>query len=164
MSSLCAKLFLIALAYFIAIKALVWVIFTLVIFDLITGIWKVVKLNGWKTLNSKGYKRTIIKMAAYFIALISVFLIEAEILGSGIFLCKIVAGMISLVELASIAENLTTITGQPIFMKIYDTLKTYFNTNKNIIDKIDTDKDEDIQNKQSTEQSQTNNTGSDGNN
>lgn len=147
------KIVFIIAAYFVAIKMLVWVIFTLVIFDLVTGIWKTVRKDGWKALNSKGYKRTIIKLAAYMMALVSTFLIEAEILGTGIFLCKIVSGMISLVEIASIFENLTEITGQPLFMKIYDLLKTKLNTNKDIINSFDgTNKD----NEQNTSDNGTN--------
>jgi len=161
------KSFLVALAYFSPIQTLFNLIFVLVLIDFITGVWSAIIKNGvWKQycvhipfkkdpfcfrlplagLNSRTMKRSVIKILCYNIAILVTFLIENIIFGSGIVITKWVTGFISLVEVASIFENLTKISGNPLFNKIYDTLSTYFNRNKNIINQIDgTNKDSDNQ-------------------
>lgn len=130
------KTILLASLFFASIKPLVWLILGLTTVDFITGIWRTVKLYGVKSLTSSGYKRTTIKLAAYMIALYCTFSIETVILGTGIFISKIVAGIICLTEFASITENLGQITGSNIFNQIFDILKSKLNTNKDIINKV----------------------------
>lgn len=149
---------LIGLTYLAAAKAMYFLMFALVIIDFITGVWKAVLLNGiWKYydirilfttrrlkfklpiagLNSHTMKRSVVKITCYSFAILTTFLLETEIFGTGIILTKIVTGFIALVETASIFENLAKISGMNVFNKIFDTIATYFNKNKNIINKID---------------------------
>lgn len=146
------KIMLIATSYLFAIQALIYVMLGLVLIDFITGIWKAVLANGvWRQcklfgvsfklpiagLNSHTMKRTVVKSTCYFIAILTSFLLENEIFGTGIVVTKIVTGFIAMVEAASIFENLARITGNPVFSKIFDTIKTFFNTRKDLISKID---------------------------
>jgi phage-related holin len=130
------KLSLLSLTYFAAIKTLFHLMIALVIIDLFTGVWKSVKVGGWKSIKSRLLKRTVIKTTCYIIALVVSYLFESIIIGTNGVITNIVAGMIGITEVASIFENLTTITGNSLFMKLFDVLKTYFNTNKNIIDNL----------------------------
>ena len=142
-TNLIAKLFFIALSYMAEIKHLFHVMIALVFIDLITGIWKSVKASGWRSIKSRTLKRSVIKVTAYTLAIISTYIIEKEIILTGIYISRIVVGLICMVEIASIFENLAEITGDNVFLKIFETLKTYFNTNKDIINKIDTKKQND---------------------
>lgn len=140
-----SKIFFIGTSYMANIKHLFHVMAALVLIDLITGIWKSVKLSGWKSIKSRTMKRSVIKLTAYTLAIISTYIIEKEIILSGIYISRFVVGLICMVEAASIFENLSEITGNNVFLKIFDALKTALNTNKNIINQIDTKKnDEEI--------------------
>ena len=141
-TNLIVKIFILATTYMADIKHLFHVMFALVMIDLITGIWKSVKACGWCSIKSRTLKRSVIKLGAYTLAIISTYIIEKEIILSGIYVSRFVVGLICMVEAASIFENLSEITGNNVFLKIFDSLKTYFNTNKNIINQIDTKKDE----------------------
>lgn len=147
------KLLFLGSAFLLPIHFLFLTIYTFIGLDFLTGIWKVlVKNKIWKNikifnkfniklplagLNSHTMKRTIIKTICYSIALLTTYMLESQIIGTGIILSKIVAGFISMVEVASIFENLAEISGNSLFNKLFDIIKTYFNTNKDIINKID---------------------------
>lgn len=130
--------------YLAPLQPLVILIFILTGVDLITGLWLSIKTKGLKSIKSRGLKRTIIKLTAYLLAVILTFLFENILLGiTGLYLTKIVAGYISLTELASNFENLGGITNKnSLFMKLFDVIKTYFNKNKDIINQIDKKKEE----------------------
>lgn len=138
------KVFFLATAYMEDVKNLFHVMVALVFIDLITGVWKSVKACGWCSIKSRTLKRSVIKLTAYTLAIISTYIIEREIIQSGVYVSRFVTGLICMVEAASIFENLAEITGNNVFLKIFDSLKTYFNTNKNIINQIDTEKNETI--------------------
>ena len=128
------------LAYFAPIYAIIYLVFILVGVDFITGLY--LSIKDKKKIQSRKLKRTIIKLTAYLLALIITFLFECIILGSGILVTKIIGGYISLTEIASIFENLGKIINKnSLYIVLYDTLKTYFNINKKIINNIDTEKD-----------------------
>jgi len=158
MKSYALQLLIIGITYLAVAKAMFFLMFALVFLDFITGIWKAVLANGiWRHfdipimftkrrlkfklpiagLNSHTMKRTVVKTTCYFIAILTGFLLENVILGTGLVLTKIVTGFIAVVEIASIFENLAKITGNPVFNKIFDAISTYFNRNKDIINKID---------------------------
>ena len=157
MNTTLSKILFVSLAFIAPINFLFYTIYAFIFLDFITGVWKTLKNNGvWKKitilkhkiqlplagLNSHTAKRTIIKTICYTIALLTTYILESQIIGSGVVLSKIVAGFISMVEVASIFENLGEISANPVFMKIFDYISTYFNKNKNIINKIDGAKDE----------------------
>ena len=136
------KLFILAITYMEGIKHLYHVMFALIALDFFTGLWKCVQRNGWNSFKSRTAKRSVIKIGAYSIAIAATFFIEKEIIGSGIYITRAVTGFIAMVEAASIFENLAEITGNNVFLKIFNLLKTSVNTNKNIINKIDTTKED----------------------
>jgi phage-related holin len=128
--------------YFLPLIPFVFLIFILTGTDLITGLIASIKTKGIKSLKSRGLKRTTIKIAAYLIALSLTFLFENIIFDTNLILTKIMAGYISLTELASVFENLGKITNKgALFNALFNVLKTYFNKNKDLINKIDPEKD-----------------------
>lgn len=87
--------------------------------DLFTGIWRAMKEK--KTINFYKGIDTILKTLAYFIIIICTFLFETYIF-TGIPITKIIAGFITSVELKSVFENATAITG----MNFWDKVKNLF--------------------------------------
>ena len=126
-----------AISFLGDIKILVHSILILILIDLITGLWASFKLNGIKSFKSSKLKRTVIKTTCYIIAILTAFLLERNIFGlEGIGISRITAGFIALVEVASIFENLSKLSGMDLFLKIFDVIKTKFNTDKTMINKI----------------------------
>ena len=92
-----------------------------VIIDLITGIWKVIKTQGWSHVTSMGIRRTIEKFIGYSMIIILGMIIDRSILQLDWFsMIKIFSGLIVLAEFKSITENLTVITENKIFAAIFD--------------------------------------------
>lgn len=126
------------LTYFSPIKELIHLIFLMCLVDMVTGIWKSIKIGGLKAFSSRKARRSIVKIVAYLLAVISTYGLEIVIFNSpGSYLTKGIAASIALIEIASLFENLATITGNPIFLKMFDSISTYFNRNKDIINSID---------------------------
>ena len=131
-----AKMAMLSITYLFDAQNMFHIAMFMIFADLVTGIWRSVCAGGYKTITSRKLKRTVVKIAAYVLAILSTFILEKELLGSGITVTKIVTGMICLVELASIMENLSFITGNSVFIRIFDLFKTKLNTNKDIINSI----------------------------
>lgn len=108
------------LAVFAPIKAVILVTGILIFADLITGIWAA-KKKGQK-ITSAGLRRTISKVLIYHTAILLGFLVEVYMLEGFIPISKIAAGLIGIVELTSVLENLNTINGNPIFKSLISKL------------------------------------------
>ena len=106
------------------IHAIMTAIVVLVISDLITALWAVIK-NKQK-ITSIGLRRTINKLLAYELAVILSYVVET-VFGLGAPVVKLVAGLIAVTELKSNLENLALITGLDFWQKIAD----YMNFKKN---------------------------------
>ena len=92
------------------------IVFTgvLIFSDTLTGVWAALKRN--ERITSKALGRTVTKMAAYSIVILLTFGFEImfpalQLLNIG----QIASGYICLVELKSIYENVSTITGLNIW-------------------------------------------------
>jgi phage-related holin len=108
---------LVSLAAVLApIKAILLVTGFLIIADLISGVLAARKRG--EAISSAGLRRTITKCLVYNLAVISGFLVEQYMLSSLFPISKLIAGIISLVELKSILENLNTINGSDIFKTV----------------------------------------------
>ena len=110
------KLLIASLAALAPIHMVLITVGVLIMADLITGIWAA-KTRGEK-INSAAMRRTVSKMFVYQLAVICGFMLEIYILGSIMPVCKIVAGVIGLVEFTSILENCNVILGMDIFSEI----------------------------------------------
>jgi phage-related holin len=108
------------LAVFAPIKSILIVTGFLIITDLISGILAAKKRG--ETISSSGLRRTVTKMLVYNLAVISGFLVEKYMISDILAISKLIAGVISIVELKSILENLNTINGSSIFKGIIEKL------------------------------------------
>lgn len=104
------------LAVFAPIKAILIVTGFLILADLISGILAARKRK--EVINSAGLRRSVTKCLVYNLAIISGFLVETYMLESVFPISKLIAGLISVVELKSILENLNTINGTDIFKTV----------------------------------------------
>ena len=115
------KSFLIAiLAVFAPIKAVIIVTGVLVVADLITGLFAAHK-RGEK-ITSAGLRRTVTKTAVYLSAVCLGFLVEKYMIDSMLPISKLVSGIIGIVELKSLMENLNVIYGSDLFKSIIEKL------------------------------------------
>lgn len=105
-----------AWAVFAPIKSVMGVTIALIFCDLITGIWAAKKRK--EPITSKGISRTLAKIALYECGLAVSFLVHQYMTGDLLPADKLVAGLIGLVELKSVLENLNTINGAPVFAAI----------------------------------------------
>ncbi len=103
-------------AVFAPIKAVMLTTGVLIFADLMTGVWAAVKRK--EPITSKGISRTLAKIALYELALATSYLVHQYMTGDLLPADKLVAGLIGIVELKSILENLNTINGTPVFAAI----------------------------------------------
>lgn len=109
-------LLLSTLAVLAPIKAILLVTGFLIFADLLSGVIAAKKRG--ETISSCGLRRTITKCLVYNLAVISGFLVEKYMLADIIPISKLISGIVSLVELKSILENLNTIYGNDIFKSL----------------------------------------------
>lgn len=98
-----------AVAVLSPVTPLLAVIGVLIFFDLVSGLWRAHKCN--EKITSNGFRRTITKIVAYNMAVITCFLMEKYFFDSLLPLGKIIATFIGITEGKSILENLSKITG-----------------------------------------------------
>jgi hypothetical protein len=108
------------LAVFAPIKAVIVVTGVLVIADLITGVIAAHKKG--EQITSAGLRRTVTKTTVYLSAVCLGFLVEKYMIDSILPISKLVSGIIGVVELKSLMENLNTIHGSDLFKSIIDKL------------------------------------------
>jgi hypothetical protein len=114
------NLIVVLLAVFAPIKTMIIVTVVLVIADLITGV--LVARKKGQAITSAGLRRTVTKTGVYFTAICLGFLVEIFMIESIFPISKIVSGLIGVVELKSLMENLNYIYGSDIFKTIIDKL------------------------------------------
>jgi hypothetical protein len=107
-----------------------------IVLDTFTGIFKSIKLNGWKSIRSRKLSNIISKMALYEICIVFLFLIDNFVLnefvksafGFDFMFTKICAILLIFVELVSIKENIE----ETFKIDIWQLLKKSFNRAKEI--------------------------------
>jgi hypothetical protein len=104
------------LAVFAPIKMILITTIVIVFGDLITGLIAAHKRG--EPLKSAGLRRTVTKLAIYLSAICVGFLVETYMLEGYLAVSKIVAGLIGVVELKSLLENLDSINGSPLFKSL----------------------------------------------
>lgn len=108
------------ISVFAPIKAIILVTGILIFSDLITGIIAAHK-RGEK-ISSAGLRRTVTKVFIYNAAIMLGFLCEQYMIDGFLPISKIAAGLISVVEMKSILENLDKINGNPVFKSLIQKL------------------------------------------
>lgn len=104
------------LAVFAPIHAVLAASLALVVADFLTGVFA-----AWKRgepITSSGFKQSVVKVMVYEIAILFAYLAEHFLIGDLVPATKLIAGLIGLVELKSILENLDSIHGSPIFQAL----------------------------------------------
>lgn len=107
-----------AWAVFAPIHAVMEVTGGLILIDLVTGVMAAKKTG--QEITSKGISRTLAKVVLYELALATSFLVHQYMTGDLLPADKLVAGLIGLVELKSILENINAANGTPVFAAIVD--------------------------------------------
>lgn len=102
------------------IQVLLVNIYVLVVFDLVTGIWRSWKME--EPIVSSKLRRTISKLFAYSTAILVVGTLEAHFVPD-FAIMKIVAAYIGLTEVKSIFENLHDATGHDIWQILLNKIK-----------------------------------------
>ena len=111
-----SKLAVLLISYFAPVKEIVHVMLIFILIDFISGVWAAKKRK--ETLESRKFRKTLTKFLWYTVALILSFMMEKTFNLSWSNLSGIIGGFICFIELKSIFENITHITGEPIFLKI----------------------------------------------
>lgn len=100
------------LAVFAPVKAALVTVLILTVADMITGVWAAVKRK--EPITSAQLRRSISKIVIYEVAMCLAFLAEHYLMSDDVPVLKIVSGMVGLVEIKSVFENLDQISGQDL--------------------------------------------------
>lgn len=129
------------LLFFAPIQQLVMVVGLVILCDTFTGIYKSVKLFGWKSIRSRKLSNIISKMVLYEVAIIVLYPIDKFLLNELLlnivsvqfFSTKIACVLLVLVELTSIKENIE----EALKIDIWKTLKNFIKRAKEVSNDYD---------------------------
>lgn len=129
------------LLFFAPIQQLVMVVGLAILCDTFTGIYKSVKLFGWKSIRSRKLSNIISKMVLYEVSIIVLFPIDKFLLNELLlnivsvqyFSTKIACVLLVLVELTSIKENIE----EALKIDIWKTLKNFIKRAKEVSNDVD---------------------------
>lgn len=124
------------LLFFSPIQGLVIAVGIAVILDTFTGIYKTIKIKGWRSIRSRQLSNIISKMVLYEICVVALFPIDKFLLNELLFqlvsihyfATKIACVAIILVELTSIKENIE----EALKIDIWKTLKNFIKRAKEV--------------------------------
>lgn len=133
------------IAVFAPAKALIIVTGVLIFSDLVTGI--IAARKRGEKIQSSALRRTVTKCFVYESAVLLGFLVETVMLDGFFSVSKIAAGLISIVELKSILENLDRINGNPIFTVLIKKLGSVNDIQKEAEKATEEVKSEDLESK-----------------
>jgi len=102
------------LLLFVPIYGLLVAVGTAIILDTFTGVFKAVKLNGWKSIRSRKLSNIVSKMMLYEVCVLLLFLMDKYLLNEFVVLSfgieymftKICAILLIFIELVSVKENI----------------------------------------------------------
>lgn len=126
---------------FVPVYGILTAVAAAIILDTFTGIFKSVKLDGWKSIRSKRLSHIVSKMLLYEICVLLLFVIDKFILNEFIIkwlsiefmFTKICAILLIFIELVSIKENIE----EAYNIKIWEILKKAFLRAKEVKGNID---------------------------
>lgn len=126
---------------FVPIQGILISVGMAIILDTFTGVFKAVKLNGWKSIKSRTLSQIVSKLLLYEVCILLLFVIDKFILnefiikwlGINYMFTKICAILLIFVELVSIKENIEASYN----ISIWNLLKNLFLRAKEIKQDID---------------------------
>jgi len=129
------------LLFFAPIQQLVIVVGLAILCDTFTGIYKSVKLDGWKSIRSRKLSNIISKMVLYEVAIIVLYPIDKFLLNELLlnivsvqyFSTKVACVLLILVEITSIKENIEA----ALKIDIWKTLKNFIKRAKEVSNDYD---------------------------
>ena len=121
LKAFCLKIAILVLAYFTPISEMVIVMLIFLLLDTISGIWA--SLKKGEKLESHKLRKTVYKIVWYTVAVMLSWMMEKTFFLTWSNLASLVCGFICFVELKSIFENVTSITNEPVFLKILKIIK-----------------------------------------
>ena len=130
------NLIILVLAFIAPISIFIHAILGLALIDLITAVLRDMrkkKENKIAVLESRKIRKTVTKMLLYVLFIISSFLLMQVTFGGTYLVPNFVFGMLAMVEVVSIGENMASVTGNNVFIKITKKISKFFS---NKIDKI----------------------------
>jgi hypothetical protein len=141
MKSFPLQLLTVLLLFFAPIQQLVMVVGLAILCDTFTGIYKSVKLDGWKSIRSRKLSNIISKMVLYEVSIIVLFPIDKFLLNELLlnivsvqfFSTKVACVLLILVELTSIKENIEA----ALKIDIWKTLKNFIKRAKEVSNNYD---------------------------
>jgi hypothetical protein len=104
------------------IHTILCVVFGLVLADMVTGIWKSIRVKGEK-FSSARLRDTPVKLVPYLIVILAGFGLDKIVAIDGLFFARAFALLIGGTEATSIGENVRDLTGLDIGAVIRDKLK-----------------------------------------
>lgn len=110
------KAALVAAAYFAPVREVFFIMLIFVGIDLLTGI--IASRSKHIPRSSRRMRKSVKKLIGYLTVVLLAFLIEQLLTADWLIAHRFVAAYICTVELLSILENLTVITGHPAFVKL----------------------------------------------
>lgn len=122
--------------FFLPIYGLLIAVGVAILLDTITGVFKSIKLNGWRSIKSRKLSNVISKMVLYEICILLLFIIDYHILNKFVIktfnikfmFTELCAIMLIFIELVSIKENIEA----SFNIDIWKLLKKTFNRAKEI--------------------------------
>lgn len=122
--------------FFVPIFGLLISVGAAIVLDTVTGVYKSIKLDGWRSIRSRKLSNVISKMALYEVCIILLFVIDNYVLnefvkhafGFDFMFTKICAILLIFTELVSIKENIE----ETFKIDIWKLLKGAFNRAKEI--------------------------------
>ncbi|MFZ4400609.1 MAG: phage holin family protein [Bacteroidales bacterium] len=116
-SNLFIKIFTFVLSYFAPIATIIHVMLIFILIDLISGIWAAKKANI--PIESSKMRKTVSKLIWYMVAVIMAHMMENTFAMQWSHMAQICGGFICMVEIKSVFENISKITNEPVFIKLY---------------------------------------------
>ena len=107
--------------FLLTVEPALWAIGMLIFADTLTGIWKTVYKFGWEAFDSRKLGRVLAKIILYPLALLLAYDCE-HILAPSIPWLYVTMGIIAMVEVKSIFENIGIILGYDLWQKIKDAI------------------------------------------
>lgn len=122
--------------FFVPIYGLLISVGAAIVLDTVTGVYKSIRLEGWRSIRSRKLSNVISKMALYEVCIILLFVIDKYVLnefikhafGFEFMFTKICAILLIFTELVSIKENIE----ETFKIDIWALLKSTFNRAKEI--------------------------------
>lgn len=97
----------------------------LIFIDLLTGVYKAVRNQGFRTLSARGFRSTADKMVLYPVGIVAAYVLEIHWMPE-LPVMRISTAWFAITETKSIFENLGSILGIDAWAAIWPRIKDYF--------------------------------------